>query len=245
MAILLGYERMHNMDSLVRAVLKAGGVCKAIVSNNNPKHQIARWVRVTDSRLELIDQPVRAGCSKRFEIASERDADLFLCIDDDVFLTPRQITQLLRTAAARPDVPHGIHGSEYGISQVARPETIPHIIGRNVCVDLIHTVYAFTGNHVRRFFELFAAAEEAGLQHLNVCDDIILSHAGEGRPEIHDVGPYRSDPSWNSDTIAVFRQPKYVQARAEAMVFFRRLFPRSGPLSAHLHPGAAGPRATP
>ena len=49
----------------------------------------------------------------------------------------------------------------------------------------------------------------------------------------------------NSDTIAVFRQPKYVQARAEAMVFFRRLFPRSGPLSAHLHPGAAGPRATP
>jgi hypothetical protein len=233
------------MNSLVRAVLKAGGVCSVIVSNNNPKHRILQWVRVADPSLELIDQPVRAGCSKRFEIARERGTGLFLCIDDDVFLTPPQITELLRRAAARPDVPHGVHGSEYGINQVARPETIPHIIGRNACVDLIHTVYAFTGNHVRRFFELLAAAEEAGLKHLDVCDDIILSHSGEGRPEIHDIGRYRSDPTWNSDTIAVFRQPDYIQARAEAMVFFRRLFPPSRPLSVHLRSGVAGPRTTP
>ena len=208
------------MDALTRAALKARGVRKVVVSNNNPDHRIRDHVDVDDPRVRLIDQPTRFGCGNRYDIARDDDAEHFLCIDDDIFLRPGQIDGLIDKLRDDPAVPHGLHGSEYlPGSGTDRPTTL-YYRGQDIDVDVLHNIYAFTRTHVRYYFANLELGRRHGLEHLEICDDILLSHAAPSRPLIHDLGRYSVDPTWNADDVAVFRQPEYERSRDRAMEFF-------------------------
>jgi hypothetical protein len=221
--VLLAYQRMANMDYLARAALAAGGVQRVVVSNNNPAHRIRDWVDVDDSRLTLIEQTVPKRCHERYLIARESAGRLFVFIDDDVLLTPEQITSLIERAHEAPEVAHGVHGSVVSWVDDATPLRELHYIGCEMAVDVIHTVYAFD----RRLLEGYFANREhllsTGEPDHGVCDDICLSYAGRSQPRVHDVGPYLVDPSWNADEVAVFKQPDYRHARTRVLEHFFEL----------------------
>jgi hypothetical protein len=213
---------MWNMHSLVRSALDADDIGRVIVSNNNPAHRLRDWVQVADSRLVLIDQRERCGCAKRYELARDDPADHFVCFDDDVLLTPAQITGLLRELAADPAVPHGISGSVNVFGPDGTVWRTLYYSGQEMEVDILHTTFAFTRQHVAGYFESRAFARRRGMTCLEIADDILVSHSTSRRPRIHDLGPHHVDATWNDPNIALFLNPVHQEARGRLVELFAR-----------------------
>src|SRR5438034_5776357 len=99
--ILLSYARPANVDLLVRLCC-IDSVDRIVVSNNNPRYRVRDIVRVRDPRLVLIDQEDHVKPGIRFVLARDEPSDLYIAIDDDVFLTPSQLRLLVEKLAAEP-----------------------------------------------------------------------------------------------------------------------------------------------
>ncbi|MCY1022985.1 glycosyltransferase family A protein [Pyxidicoccus sp. MSG2] len=193
--ILLAWKRLHNMQPIVRSLLRADFVDRIIVSNNNPEYRIADWVTLRDERLRLVDQPRRRAPGLRFELARDEGASYFMSIDDDVFLYPEQVKRLFAELLARPQAPHGIQGERF-VGDVTVSRTVPMALrqgwqvairDREEQVDVINTVYTFTAAHVEA---LYQRAHRLGIDvaEMSNGEDLLLSASGTERPYIHDVG---------------------------------------------------------
>jgi len=186
--ILLSYARPANVDLLVRLCC-IDSVDRIVVSNNNPRYRVRDIVRVRDPRLVLIDQEDHVKPGIRFVLARDEPSDLYIAIDDDVFLTPSQLRLLVEKLAAEPENPHGL------IGKVLRGKSFPpwpfvpadpHDMAR---VDILNCVYAFTREHLDEYFRLAAAVGIEDHAQFGNGEDIILSFSGRERPRIHDFGP--------------------------------------------------------
>src|SRR5262245_52651730 len=69
--IVLNYKRPHNMQPIVRSILRCSFVNKLIVCNNDPLSRIEEWISASDKRVVLINNPRNRGTIARFEIASK------------------------------------------------------------------------------------------------------------------------------------------------------------------------------
>ncbi len=206
--VLLSYKRVHNMDTLVRNLLRADCVQHLVVSNNNPDYRIADWVRVEDARLRLVDQPHRAHAGLRFELARQAPGDYFISVDDDVLLYPEQLELLFKGVLERPEVPHGVQGERFigrGGTQRAGVfgEWEPGCSG-NTEADVINTVYTFTRAQLEEMYRL-AAALGREVATLANGEDVLLSMSGQGRPRVHDVGEVGQCLSWRRAGVATWR----------------------------------------
>ena len=185
--ILLSYRRIENMKFIAADCLRLPYVERVVISNNNPEFVIGDWINIEDSRLVLIDQRQRTLPGVRFELAREFGGKLFFCIDDDLFLSPKQLHQLFLTIIANPDAPLGIHGQDVRL--------VPFSFSRgwkrtNRQVDILNRFYAFTAEHLEQYFRLLTQLGSPCANDLGSVEDILLSLSGTQRPTIHDVGRY-------------------------------------------------------
>lgn len=194
--ILLAWKRMHNMEPIVRSLLRADFIERIIVSNNNPDYRISDWITLRDDRIRLVDQPVKRAAGIRFELArAEAGSRYFMSIDDDIFLYPEQVKQLFMEMIARQDAPHGIQGERFvGKPQNVSRFNVPLNHGWKVAirrkeeqVDVINMVYGFNQDQVE---EAYWLAQQLGMNVAEMAngEDILLSMSGRERPWIHDVG---------------------------------------------------------
>lgn len=229
--ILLSYRRVRNMEPIVEALLRAEFVEKIVVSNNNPEVRIADWIRLRDGRLHLIDQPRQAACGIRFELARAEPGRFFLCIDDDVLLSPEQVKRLFLALIARPEAPHGIQGENYvGESkQTFPPYWRVDLKGYEGQVDNINTVYGFTRDHLAEMERLAGVLELGSVAELGNGDDVLLSASGTERPYIHDIGPVALCLSSHRIGVATWAtRPRFFTDRKVLFLKLRALRPDLG-----------------
>lgn len=222
--ILLNYQRVRNLEPMVRSLLRCDFVEKILVSNNNPRYRIADWIRLRDERIQLVDQPRRTVSSIRFRIACQEAGPYFLAIDDDVFLYPRQVRRLFEELLARPSSPHGIQGENF------LGETTPgtfrgwqvNLHDQEGQADDINTCYAFTREHA---LETDRLARCLGLDLVDIYmgSDVILSASGRERPFLHDVGPVLHCLSQHRLGVATWTMRGFFPQRAKMFRSLRAL----------------------
>ena len=112
--------RVHNLEHLIRSVLRYNGVEKVIVSNHNPLIRLENHIHSKDERITLINQEERRGCGYAWVVASQQTADYFLIIDFSAADPVNGLNQKLRFVLAfknpRQDS-RGSSGSGWRIEQ--------------------------------------------------------------------------------------------------------------------------------
>ncbi len=206
-------ERIGNLDPLVRSVLKCAFVEKVIVSNDNPQVRIADWVRVRDERLVLLDQPVRRGCGNRWKLAWAEKAAYYLAIDDDILVYPGQLAQLFMHLINMPEVPHGLSGGTVPFQFHERKE---------MAVDQLFEIYALTREHLRVYFDYLQELAAQTVSQEGLCmsgDFVLISHSGQGKPVIHDVGFISRCATAYAEGVATFKEADFLRCVEELRRF--------------------------
>lgn len=219
--IILSYARPQNIQRIVQAILEAQSCGRIILSNNNPNINILPYVDPSPEKLEIIQHQERWGPVMRWCIAKECDSAYFVCIDDDLFLTSRQIDMLVARLQDEPTVPHGVWGEKITVDR-NRFMIKRGIFNYSGEVDVINRAYAFTPTHVRRFFELMKYLGVGDPRDLGRGDDILLSFSGTGRPKCHDLGQLESCPTSDLEGIALWKEAGFYEQR---FIKFHRLLP--------------------
>lgn len=219
-AILVSYKRIQNMEPLVRCCLRCGWIDRIVVLNNNPAEHIADWVQIKDPRITLIDEGVNKGAMERYVFASQSSETFFVSIDDDIFLTPKQLTLLFSKLIENPSVPHGMFAQRWrGPNEELPFESFEHcVLGSDSDVDILNRVYFFTKTHAVECIRLAHAMgyETAdSLRSLSAVDDVFLSFSGQGRPQCHSVGIFIDCPSQAEPGVAQWMQKDFSRIRME------------------------------
>lgn len=209
--VLLSYGRAANLNTIVAACLACPFVQRIILSNNNPQVRMRDFVPQRDSRLRITDQTARCFPSKRYELARDSGDPWLLCIDDDTFLTPRQIRSLFEALLADSTVPHSIAGENFR-PEGGFAEYLFGAPGKPEPVDCLVWAYAFTRQHAERYFELL---HKLGVDNatFRANEDIVLSHAGEARPLVHNFGALHLCGSRDAEDVATSKQAGFRNAR--------------------------------
>jgi hypothetical protein len=225
-AIILSYKRPQNIAPLVGMLLKAPSIRQVVISNNNPEVRMMDWLGGENSRVSVIEQPAARACPIRYRIALAHESQLFVAIDDDVFLRPSQVETLCATLRAHPSRPCGIVGSSYDEgSRMMRLN-----VRRPGDVDIINQAYAFTSSHVRRFFDLTSALGFGPTHRAwqsSTWDDIVISHSGESQPRVCDVGAFTECPTSAEPGIATWQESGFLPFRVSLLQRVRALQPFS------------------
>ncbi|MSR67347.1 glycosyltransferase family 2 protein [Candidatus Peribacteria bacterium] len=211
-AILLNFRRPQNIEILARMLLQVPLIKRVIISNNNPKSNLSRFLRFSHPRLTVLQQPGQRPCAYRYFIARETQGEYFLCIDDDLFLLSSQVQKMCEETLKNPSVPHGMFGQEllkdgtfrYGISR------------REGRIDILNRIYAFSSPLLVRWHLLL---EATGLSHdveamrMGWWDDMLLAFSGDSLPVSHDVGPYLDCCTQGEAGIATWREEEFFPSR--------------------------------
>ncbi len=223
--ILLSYARPQNLQRIIDAMKKAKSCGRIILSNNQPNIDIFDYINEPCDLLEVIQQDQEWLPVKRQYIARECPGEYFLCIDDDVFLTPEQIDLLVNELINDPSKLHGILGENIKIKP-GRIERRGGFFNVSCKVTVINRVYAFTRIHVRRFFEILHALGINDPRDLGPAEDIVLSFTGTGRPSIHDLGPLEFCPTSSLKGVAMWKENDFFERRYRLFVRLRSLATR-------------------
>lgn len=223
--ILLSYARPQNMQRIIDAMKKAKSCGRIILSNNQPNIDIFDYIDEPCDLLEVIQQDQEWGPVKRHCIARECPGEYFLCIDDDVFLTPEQIDLLVNELINDPSKLHGIFGEIIRIKP-GRIERRGGIFNVSCKVTVISRVYAFTRIHVRRFFEILHALGINDPRDVGPGDDLVLSFTGMGRPRVHDLGPLQFCPTSSLKGVAMWKENDFFARRYRLFLRLRSLAAR-------------------
>lgn len=220
--ILLAHNRMRNMRPMVRSLLKCAFVEKIIVCNTNPSFDISRYVTIRDDRVSLMNTDKKFGPIKRYLLAREEDSEYFISIDDDTFLYPEQVFRLFRMLVRYPEVPHGIWGQVYEGEGEDGPQFTWNVFGRDVPVDILNRVHAFTRKHITGYFDVL---EKMGIEDTSkywhrAITDLPLAFCVQKRPRCHDFGSILQCPTESSPGIAQWTHASF---RSDRNDLFMRL----------------------
>ena len=217
--VLLSYRRMKDLRHIVDSLLLCDFVGQIIVSNNNLEIRMEDYIPLRDPRLRIINQPVRRFPGWRYDLARELSARYFMSIDDDLFLTPGQVRKLFMSLLANPTVPHGAGGEDYVVADgkiVSRQQ----VCGRERETDVILWAYAFTREHLDKYFSLLQTLRIDN-HELKASEDVVISFCGHGRARCEDLGRLlccasaknRKIATWAQEGFAEHRRQLYLQCR--------------------------------
>jgi hypothetical protein len=212
-AIILSYLRPQNIQRICAAILELQEVSRIIVSNNNPDIDLKKFLTLKDKRIQLIEQTMKAGSIKRYEIANSISSEMFFSIDDDLFLNKDQIRYLLLKLMENPSAPHGFWGQNYAErgGQILFQDGL---VNRETHIDILNRAYFFTHQHSK---ELMALVGRTNTENVGPCDDLFLSFSGDVTPFSHDIGGVHECPTSNEKGIAQWQDPDFLRKRARVL----------------------------
>ena len=203
-------SRARNLQPLVRSTLKCNFVEKIIISNHNPEIRLEDWVHTDDSRVVLMNHPVRRGCGHGWIVASKDSADFFIVIDDDMLIYPQQLAVLFKQLISQPEIPHGFIG---------RRVDGEYVMDRETEVEFLYNIYAVTKAHIQTYLKYTQEiitngyASRESIEYWG--DDIVVSHTGTGLPRIHKVGSIRQCKTTKTSGVATFTENQFDGRRLE------------------------------
>ena len=201
--------RMRNINHQIRNTLQCSFVERLIISNHNPDVNIQDFIKIKDSRITVVNQPAKRGCGYRWLVAKDFSFEHLIVIDDDILLSPVQLTQLFKHLIAQPDIPHGLSGMNCvptgGFEFHDRHE---------MDVDFLCEVYAVTRHQLMRYMDVASriSSDETIAQSLEMTTDfMVISQMGAARPRIHEVGRLFRDETFKMEGVAVHKGPEFDQ----------------------------------
>lgn len=210
-AYVANFNRPQNIAPIVRSLLACPSINRIIVSNNNPACDLDRWFSPMSDRITVLSHATPQRCVVRHLHLKQFPSPFYVMIDDDIFLLPSQIEQLLTELRNDPSVPHGIFG------QVWEGEHFRQGVMRtNEDVDVINRVYAFTAAQHAETLKRIASMQPTDSSEARTfgwCDDVLLSVHGSSKPRIHDIGPMVDCPTQGKKGIAVWREDDFFASR--------------------------------
>lgn len=229
--IVSSYKRMFNIDPILESLLKCLFVKKIIVTNNNPEVNIHDWIKTTDPRVDLMNQPHRMPAGFRWFLAKDEPGEYFIAIDDDFLIYPEQLKGLVAQLIHQPEVPHGLFGSNFVrcLHSDVKQLQLSYFKRREMEIDVLHGIYGVTRRHVRNFFKYLKRLEEnqsisSGILYsadnkvmLSVGDDILISYSGESRPKIHDFGRLVFCQTANDPAISIHSKAGFMECRLKIL----------------------------
>jgi hypothetical protein len=216
-AIVLSYNRPNNIPGVLQGVIQSRYVSEVIVSNNNPSAELPPLP--PDRRIAIVYQQQHMPAALRFFMAANLNAEAFICIDDDLFLSGDQIDRLLEHLFDDPSVPHGGPWAQRLLQCVDGSPRLKGWYYPDSAVDVLNRAYAFTKAHATRFSALSKLIGHPTVEVAGPWDDVILSHCGNRQPQAHDLGPWGSCPTSNDPEVALWLQPGFSERRME--IFWR------------------------
>lgn len=217
--ILLNYKRPQNLPRIVSACLRSDHRPAVYVLDNAPDDSLGAVLedlgkRLPAARERLHYRPLRTnrGSGERYAFAASLDYDVFVCIDDDTFLTPAQVDALFAAYQADPRCVHGIWGERMTIRD-REIFMLNGVHGRETRVLIVNRVYAFGRQQAQRACALLEALGYSDWLALGPGSDIVLSYSGEHSPMVHDVGPIASCETSDAPGIAVWRRDDFKERR--------------------------------
>ena len=223
--VLMSYRRPQNIDRILQAVVQCEFVREIILSNNNPEVRMADHLRVQDDRLRIIEQPQRCYPAIRFELSREASCHWMIAIDDDIFPSPDQIRALYDALRTEPRIPHGFGGQWFRLN-AGRPR-IQAVENRNLAVEALVWIFAYSQDHLRRYFELLASAD-LDTERLRFNEDVPLSFAGTAMARAHYVGPITFCDSASEPGVAYHTESGFMRQRYALVARMRALTGREG-----------------
>ncbi|WP_020407023.1 hypothetical protein [Hahella ganghwensis] len=185
-AILLSYLRPDNIQRIFDALAASEHISKVIVSNNNPDIDLREYLK-DHPKLSLRQQIVHYPPWIRFEFAVHDDAEYFISVDDDLFLTTEQVDSLIQSLFNNPSSPHGVWGQRIVKTNIGL-QVRDNIFGEDGRVDVLNRAYACTKEHAINSFTLL---KHLGINHarkIGMFEDVLLSFSSPDKPIIHNLG---------------------------------------------------------
>lgn len=220
--ILLSYKRPQNINRILTSLKYCLFVQEIILSNNNPDLKIIDYIKIKDDRLRIINQKERCYPSIRFDLSREAKCKYLIAIDDDIFPRPKQLLALYDALRTDSRMPHGFGGQIFD----EKGEKVSHFISnRNLPVEALIWIFAYTKEHVNRYFELL---EKAGLDNnsLKFNEDVPLSFSGSDYARSHYVGKLENCETSNTIGIASYQEDGFGEQRKTLIQIMRKLTSR-------------------
>jgi hypothetical protein len=211
--VLIAYynpARARHLPSQVRNLLKCSFVDRIVISNHNPRIDLAPLLAVPRNRVVLVSNKEERGCGYRWRVAQRFKCDYLIVIDDDMLLFPSQIARLFMHLVSEPSVPHGT----CGMLQVAKGDLEYHA-EQEMTVDCLSEVYALTTTHLTRYAALEARlSQDIVTEEAIQCyaDFAVISRTGAYKPKIHNVGHLFRCATFKETGIAVHRKDGFREA---------------------------------
>lgn len=207
-AIILNYKRPQNIARIVRACLACRIDMVHVIDQAAAENQLRRLPAA--QRVNYVRKP-NIGSGRRLPYAARLDCDLVLAIDDDIFLTPAQIEELIARGQDYPNRAHGVWG-QLIVEEGERLQISDGVSNVNRRVDILNRVYLFKPAHAERALQI-ADLLKLPRNRLGHVDDILLSFGVPRKPLCHDLGKFADCETSNEVGTAVWREPGFEQTR--------------------------------
>jgi hypothetical protein len=157
---------------------------------------------------------VNRGAGARVPIAASLPFDLYIAIDDDVFLTPPQLATLAGRLAAEPDRAHGIWGQR--VERNGERLSFRSNLGKmDAAFSILNVVYAFSRGQAEAAIALAGRLALPAWPERDPIDDILLSCASAKAPLCHNVGPLAFCATSTKPGIATWKEADFERRRME------------------------------
>jgi hypothetical protein len=215
-AIVLSYKRPQNIGRLVETLSEAlPGSAIFVIDHGQGEDRLTGRDDIAWDRCWLRTQD-NAGTGFRFELAADWPFENYLCVDDDTFLTVRQIRALMLKLTQEPDRAHGVTGqllSKNGSGEFRLADCVNH----NTPISVLNRVYAYTRTTAMHASKLAEVVGYRSWRDVFQTDDILLSCAGPLPPRVHDLGPFEECSTTSAEGIALHRGEEFNEERISLM----------------------------
>lgn len=217
--VLLSYERPHNLQAILDSVVKSGIFDQIILSNNNPDHNIGNYLKDTPNSCRIIQQKEHRPCFERVEIAAQSDGQFFFFTDDDLYLYPEDIRNLMTALLKDSTRPHGAFGKSLSSDGISEETGADY----REC-DILNRVYCLTGDQAKQSLmirdQLLLKFPELA-DSISSVEDIIISSSGDKRAMLHRLNCFIPDPDGFDPNVAVWGRPGFRDLRIKVFNFLQ------------------------
>jgi hypothetical protein len=192
--IILNYRRPQNIGRIVAAAREALPDAPILVYDQGERDDFLQRDDIPWSEVWVQHARVNGGSGARLMLASRLPFDFYIAIDDDTFLTPRQIRRLADLVRGEPDRAHGVYGQRLELSEgkIGWRNGIVRIDG---AVSILNLAYAFSKRQAVAAIELAVRHGFASWIDIGSLDDVMLSCASAKPPLCHDLGDVAQCPT--------------------------------------------------
>ena len=201
--------RMRHANHQIRNLLKCNFVERVIVSNHNPQVKLEDFVKVSNTRLSVVNQDIRHGCGYRWLVASQFSPEYLIVMDDDILLFPGQVKKLFMSLLLEPDIPHGFAGMVQQSNGA-----LDYYQKSDRSVDYLCEIYAITGTMLKQYVDLkdrIQTSPELARSIESTADFVIISRTGRLKPKIHYAGHLLRCPTFNRAGVAVHKERAFLE----------------------------------